>query len=200
MWWLFLMFVGSAWPGCGRWRGETCHLLSEHNFTSKQSYFAKPDVKAKFIEFVDASRAPNGRCNEGECFIINAYATDSITDVRPLLQSYEAAGASPAVAPVKMAHPQDMYGQQISRDCRLDVLPPFIQQPVFGAPVFYLSSLLQQHWQWRITNSAIWQSARYWLGHMVAPAWATKNMIWRWAEGRTTRCGCPIHHNVQYSV
>ena len=112
------MLVESACPGC------------------KQSYFAKPDVKAKFIEFVDASRAPNGRCNEGECFTINACVTDSITDVRPLLQSYEATGASPAVTPEKMAHLQDMYGQQISRDCRLDVLPPFIQQPVPEAPAF----------------------------------------------------------------
>ena len=47
------MLVESAWPDC------------------KQSYFAKPDVKAKFIEFVDASHAPNGCCNEGECFTIN---------------------------------------------------------------------------------------------------------------------------------
>ena len=36
------------------------NLPPEHKLTGKQSYFAIPELKARFIEFVDASRAPNG--------------------------------------------------------------------------------------------------------------------------------------------
>ena len=37
------------------------NLPPEHKLAGKQSHFAMPEVKAKFVEFVDASRAPNGR-------------------------------------------------------------------------------------------------------------------------------------------
>eukprot|EP00731_Ephydatia_muelleri_P019791 Em0012g616a len=36
-------------------------LPAEHKLSGKPSHLARPDMKAKFLEFVDASRAPNGR-------------------------------------------------------------------------------------------------------------------------------------------
>ena len=134
-------------------------------------------------------------CSGGDYTPVTLYRQEegAVPDLRDSLISYEDAHECPAISPEKMAHLVDMYDRWISPDRRLEFLPPYqptvVPQAQFiaaaaGGPI--TSALAQAHEE---------QRARRKCSTPGCSGQGHKNIA-RWAEGHTTRSGCPIHHKV----
>ena len=110
--------------------------------------------------------------------------------------SYLKKGLNPGVGKENLAHLEEMYNRWIPPERRLEVLPPAPPQPVptaaaaaaFQNPNEPVTSLLaQQHQAEQHQKRKCSVPGCNGAGH--------KNKK-RWAEGHSTKAGCPIFHNV----
>ena len=125
-------------------------------------------------------------CNKGQHNFVNVYcaADGVVAGIRPLENA-------PPINTEKMVHLKEMYDWWISPDRRLDILASFVAQPAPALPALQppqpvTAALAVAHHQQRTRQKCSTPGCSG-QGH--------KNLQ-RWAEGHTTRSGCPFIHNV----
>lgn len=137
-------------------------------------------------------------CSSGEYASVNTYVdsgTALVCDLRLNVPTYEEAGEPPGLSLEKTAHLMEMYDKWIPPERRLEILPEYVP-PVTPAPAPTLaaavdtgpvtSALAQERESQRATRECSTPGCSG-QGH--------KN-VKRWAEGHSTRSGCPIYHKV----
>ena len=160
------------------------HIKDLHDFVWQKVEGERPRLQVRQL------------CNGGQYNAVNIYcaADGAVPDIRSLVKSYQDAGECPPINTDKMAHLKEMYDRWISPDRRLDILPPFIAQPQLTLPANHpeqpvTAALAVAHCQ---------QHTRRKCSTVGCSGQGHKNLR-RWAEGHTTRSGCPIYHHVQPS-
>ena len=118
-------------------------------------------------------------------------------EVRPQLQSYVSQDKSPGIQADKLEHLVDMYDRFIPEEMRLEILPLPVRadnpqdnavQAVGGAAAS--AEIARAHHQ------AVKRPKKKKTCPVAGCTGQGHKNLRRWAEGHTTRAGCPIHHHV----
>ena len=118
-------------------------------------------------------------------------------EVRPQLQSYVSQDKSPGIQADKLEHLVDMYDRFIPEEKRLEILPLPVRadnpqdnavQAVGGAAAS--AEIARAHHQ------AVKRPKKKKTCPVAGCTGQGHKNLRRWAEGHTTRAGCPIHHHV----